>query len=412
ERAMAKAAELAAEAELRDARGAELEAEVERAEARAAAAEARAIDLSGRIEEHGTSLRELADRAERAEGLVTELAVRAERAEVRADEMAQRAEAAEIAVARERENPELVAARAEAEDLTGKLAVFTSELEAAAAFASALVRRNEELEEQVASQAVMAEVDAADARARLLEAQESLARLEEIVEHRDELGSFVQEAPSMTPGAATEVADALSVNVKHSLSAIFELARTLSTEQESKDDERLLYQLMAQAKGMEHAIRDIFDADRLMRGELVLERRSTEIDALVRRVVSEFPIAGDRDLHVAVEPATTMVDRVRVERLVDDLLTSAVGRTETGDRIALVLERAPDGVLISVEGGTPLNGDGTAGAAAAFLAELHGGWTKAERLPNGTGLVRAFLPGGQNTGTADGADPETAAAIS
>jgi signal transduction histidine kinase len=245
----------------------------------------------------------------------------------------------------------------------------------------------------------------------VLEAQGSLARLQETVEHRDELGSFVQEVPSMAPGAATEVVDALSVNVKRSLSAIFELARTLSTDQESKDDERLLYQLMTQAKRMEHAIRDIFDADRLTRGELVLERRSTEIDTLVRRVVDEFPFAGDRDLDVAVEPATIMVDRVRVERLVDDLLTSAVGRTETGDRIALVLERAPDGVLISVEGGTPLNGDGTAGAAAAFLAELHGGWTKTELLPDGTCLVRAFLPGGRSADTADGADPETAAAL-
>ena len=411
ERAADRAAELAAEGELRDAAGTELSAELERAEARAQAAEVRAIDLSGRIEERDSRSRELADRAERAEGLVTELAARAERAEVHAEEMAQRAEAAEIEAAREHENPELEAARAEAEDLTAKLAVVMGELDAAAAFASALVRRNEVLEEQVASQAVQAEVEAADARARLLEAQGSLARLQETVEHRDELGGFVQEVPSMTPGDATEVVNALSVNMKRSLSAIFELARTLSTDQESKDDERLLYQLMTQAKRMEHAIRDIFDADRLTRGELVLERRSTEIDTLVRRVVREFPFAGDRDLDIAVEPARIMVDRVRVERLVDDLLTSAVGRTETGDRIALVLERAPDGVLISVEGGTPLNGDGTAGAVAAFLAELHGGWTKAERLPDGRGLVRAFLPGGRDAGAADGADPETAVAL-
>jgi hypothetical protein len=68
-------------------------------------------------------------------------------------------------------------------------------------------------------------------------------------------------------------------------------------------------------------------------------------------------------------------------------------------------------VLISVEGGTPLNGDRIAGAVAAFLAELHGGWTKAERLPDGTGLVRAFLPGGRDAGAADGADPETAVAL-
>jgi hypothetical protein len=59
-------------------------------------------------------------------------------------------------------------------------------------FASALVQRNEELEDRVASQAVEAEVDAADARARLLEAQESLARLQETVERRDELGSSLR----------------------------------------------------------------------------------------------------------------------------------------------------------------------------------------------------------------------------
>src|SRR4030095_7968969 len=99
---------------------------------------------------------------------------------------------------------------------------------------------------------------------------------------------------STTPAPATEVVDALSFNVKRSLSAIFELARTLSTDQENKDDERLLYQLMTQAKRMEHAIRDVFDADRLTRGELLLERRSTEIDKLVRRVVEEFPFGGDR----------------------------------------------------------------------------------------------------------------------
>ena len=153
----------------------------------------------------------------------------------------------------------------------------------------------------------------------------------------------------MTPSAATEVADALSVDAKRSLSAIFGLARMLSTRQESREDERLLHQLMTQAKRMEYAIGDILDADRLMRGEAVLERRSTEIDTLVRRVVREFPFADDRDLDVSVETATIMVDRGRVERLIDDLLTSAVARSDAGDRIGLVLERATDGVLISVE---------------------------------------------------------------
>ena len=352
--------------------------------------------------------------------------------------MSERAEAAEAAAAQRDGDPELEAARAEAEDLMAKLTAVTAELDAvraddtdasevasvqeelanlrheleeAVTSAGALSRRNDELEEQVASLAARAEAEATDARARLLETQGSLARLQETAERGDDGGPVEPEVPSMTPSAATEVADALSVDAKRSLSAIFGLARTLSTRQPSKDDERLLHQLMTQAKRMEHAIGDIFDADRLTRGEPVLERRSTEIDTLVRRVVREFPFAEDRDLDVSVETATVMVDRARVERLIDDLLTSAVARTETGDRIGLVLERAPDGVLISVEGGTPPNGDGSAGAAAAFLAKLHGGWTKAERLPDGTGVIRAFLPNGRTVGTTDEAESETAAAL-
>ena len=291
-----------------------------------------------------------------------------------------------------------------------ELANVRRELDEALGSAGALARRNDELEQQVASQTVRAEADA-DARARLVETQGSLARLQETVERGSELGSVDDEVPTMTPSAATEVADALSVDAKRSLSAIFGLARMLSTRQESPEDERLLHQLMTQAKRMEHAIGDILDADRLMRGEAVLERRSTEIDTLVRRVVREFPFADDRDLDVSVETATIMVDRGRVERLIDDLLTSAVARSDSGDRIGLVLERATDGVLISVEGGTPANGDGTAGAAAGFLAKLHGGWTSAERLPDGNGVVRAFLPTGRASGPTGDTESETATAL-
>jgi hypothetical protein len=113
------------------------------------------------------------------------------------------------------------------------------------------------------------------------------------------------------------------------------------------------------------------------------------IDTLLRRVVRDFPHPADRRIDVAVETATIQVDPARLERLVDDLLSTAVGRTSAGDRIVLRMSRVEGGVVISVEDGKP---EGTVGAAAAFLARLHGGWTDVDALPDGSSAVRAFLP--------------------
>jgi hypothetical protein len=146
---------------------------------------------------------------------------------------------------------------------------------------------------------------------------------------------------------------------------------------------------MTQLKRMEHAVGDLLEADQLARGEVQLHRRSTEIDTLLRRVVRDFPHPEDRRVDVAVETATIQVDPARLERLVDDLLSTAVGRTSAGDRIVLRMTRVEGGVLIAVEDGMP---EGTVGAAAAFLTKLHGGWTDVETLPDGTSAVRAFLP--------------------
>jgi signal transduction histidine kinase len=345
-------------------------------------------------------------RAEQATALAEELRTAVERAEARAEELAEELEAAVTA--------ELEAARAgdastpsDPASAHRELANVRRELEQTLASADELARSNEELREQAAAQALGSEAEAADARARLLEAQASLARLQDAVERGVE-GQLA--APQISPSAATEAVGSLA---RRQALAVRDLRAGASAlvHQQSREDGRLLQQLMTQARRMEHAIGDILDADQLTRGEPVLQRRSTEIDTLVRRVVREFPFAGDRALEVAVETATIQVDPARVERLIDDLLTSAVARTGTGDKIVLRLERTPDGVLISVEDGKPPEGDEAAGAAATFLAKLHGGWARVETLPDGTGVVRAFIPNVRSVPKQGDAQAEAAAAL-
>jgi signal transduction histidine kinase len=162
---------------------------------------------------------------------------------------------------------------------------------------------------------------------------------------------------------------------------------------------------------MEHAIGDIVDADHLARGEAVLQRRSTELDTLVRRVSAEFPLGSDRNIEVVAETATIQVDPLRVERIIDDLLTSAVGRTGPGDRIVLRLERVDGGVIISVEDGLPLGDEGV-GAAATFLAGLHDGWARVEPLDDGTSSHRVFIPSIRPATVNGGTAADRAAAVS
>ncbi|MCI0635323.1 MAG: hypothetical protein L0206_15630 [Actinobacteria bacterium] len=211
-----------------------------------------------------------------------------------------------------------------------------------------------------------------------LETQETLARFQSELEAVS-TNSVIAGDVGLDGEGVQGVVDALTTDAKRSLSAIFGLARMMSSQGSTPDEGRLLQQLMSQARRMEHALADILDAERLARGEVVLKRRSTEIDTLIRRVVREFPLTDGRQVDVIAETATIQIDPARLERLVDDLLSSAMTRTPR-----LRLERSNDGVSIGVEGGAASGVE--VGPAATFLAKLHGGWTSAEVVSSGRGM--------------------------
>jgi len=252
-----------------------------------------------------------------------------------------------------------------------------------------LARRQTEFQAHADDVARKAADEAIEARGRLMETQEALARFQAELEESATRSVTAAQA-GLDPDGVQEVVDTLSTDAKRSLSAIFGLARMIATHAPGQDEGRLLQQLMSQARRMEHALADILDAERLARGEIVLKRRSTEIDTLIRRVVREFPLVDEGQLDVLVDTATIQIDPARLERLIDDLLTSAMARTPRGERVVLRLERTSDGVMLSVEGGAPSGVE--VGVAAAFLAKLHGGWTSAEVLPRERGVARVFLP--------------------
>ena len=153
----------------------------------------------------------------------------------------------------------------------------------------------------------------------------------------------------------------------------------------------MLQQLMSQARRMEHALTDILDAERLARGEVVLKRRSTEIDTLIRRVVREFPAdgwapgrCGRRDRDDPDRSGAARTARRRPPVLRDDADAAQASASSSASN------GPNDGVMLAVEGGAASGVE--VGPAASFLAKLHGGWTSAEALPGGRGVARVFLP--------------------
>lgn len=358
---------------------------------------------------------ELESRKVEEERLAAELETgRGEVERLRAELDFQRAEADGLRAESESARADVDRLRAESKELLHEKDRLIENLQASEweagterARAEELARRQEMLQAHADDVARKAAEEAIAARGRLLETQETLARFQSELE-RVATNSVSAGDVGLDAEGVQGVVNALSTDAKRSLSAIFGLARMMSSQGPAPDEGRMLQQLMSQARRMEHALTDILDAERLARGEVVLKRRSTEIDTLIRRVVREFPLTDGRQVEVIAETATIQIDPARLERLVDDLLSSAMTRTPRGERVVLRLERTNDGVTLGVEAGAASGVE--VGPAATFLAKLHGGWTSAEDLPGGRGVARVFLPsdwtpaGPGATVSPDGAD--------
>jgi chromosome segregation ATPase len=385
------------------------ELDAARAELDAARAELQALQedaRSARTDADGSVVELEALRAQMAE-----LSVRAEAAERQATEHRTHGEELARRNAELRQEAGIEARRFEEEAAVSR--VRLEEMERVVSHLQDQLGASTSGESGAEIEAIAGKLHTAESRIEELEAnlRDEKTRVAELAVQGSATAADQPDADALAPGAADEMLEALSMDAKRSISAIFGLARTLSTGVGGDGKGRMLQQLMTQARRMEHAIGDILDADQLARGEAVLQRRSTELDTLVRRVAAEFPLGAERDIEVVAETATIQVDPMRVERIIDDMLTSAVGRTSVGDRIILRLERVDGGVIISVEDGLPPADEGV-GAAATFLAKLHDGWARVEALDDRTASYRVFIPSIRPDTMNGGASADRAAAVS
>lgn len=158
-------------------------------------------------------------------------------------------------------------------------------------------------------------------------------------------------------------------------------------------------------------------------GQLTLERTPTDFAGLVRRVMDRFtPTAAARQVGLRLDlPAAPvppiLLDPLRVEQILGNLLSNALRYAPQGGQITLTLASNPDGVTLTVQdtgSGIPAEalphlferfyradqarsretgGTGLGLTIARQLAEAHGGTLTAANHPDGGAVFTLGIPG-------------------
>jgi PAS domain S-box-containing protein len=211
---------------------------------------------------------------------------------------------------------------------------------------------------------------------------------------------------------------AVSHELRSPLTSILGLALTLERAPDIATEDRgdLLVRLAANARKLDRLLKDLLDIDRLNRGIVEPQYRTTDVGALARRTIEHLDQLAGRDIVVETEPVVLAVDPPKVERIIENLVLNAARHTETDRRIWLSVRRHDGGVAIVVEddgSGVPPElrdaifepfrqgptasphspGTGIGLSLVARFTELHGGSVWIDDREGGGAAFHVFLPG-------------------
>ncbi len=266
---------------------------------------------------------------------------------------------------------------------------------------------------------------AADERSRRAEqrlhiAQERARNLEEQLHDLEAQLEEVQnrpEVPTVVDGDREALAEAVAAEVRRPLSSIMGLTLALKhhdpSSAESKD---MVRQLASSARKLDRLVQELLELDHIADGSLLPNRRRTDMEALVQRVVEESTDLAHRDVSLKTQPVVASVDPTWAEQMVETLLANAGRRTVPGSTVWISVGTDGDGagVVVAVDDQGPEVPGGLRQALFAALqerpeatkrprgstglsllsrlADIHGGRAWVEERPGGGASFRVFLP--------------------
>jgi PAS domain S-box-containing protein len=215
---------------------------------------------------------------------------------------------------------------------------------------------------------------------------------------------------------------AVSHELRSPLTSILGLSLTLERHHELEEADRgdLLERLATNARKLDRLLKDLLDIDRLNRGIVAPQYRTTDVGALARRTVESLDALAGRSVDVEAAQVVIAADPAKVERIVENLLVNAARHTEDDRRIWLRVTSSDGGAMIAVEddgSGVPADlrdaifepfrqgptisshspGTGIGLSLVSRFAALHGGRAWVQERPGGGASFRVFLPAGPLT---------------
>lgn len=257
-------------------------------------------------------------------------------------------------------------------------------------------------------------------RARLLE--EQMAHMQaQVTELKGRLAETEAAPPRVTVIVDEErsgLQEAIAAEVRRPLTSILGLTLAMKhADTGSPDGRDMIRQLATNARKLDRLVGEMLDLDRIANGTFTPNRRRTDVEALVRRVVEESPDLANRDVHVSAEHVALEVDPALTEQMVETLLANAGRRTTPGNPVWVKVLPEDGGATIAVEDmvsevptglrqalfasmqdghGEPSRARGGTGLSLlSRFAELHGGKAWVEERPGGGASFRVFLPDAQ-----------------
>jgi PAS domain S-box-containing protein len=145
------------------------------------------------------------------------------------------------------------------------------------------------------------------------------------------------------------------------------------------DARRLLERVRAAADSLTRMASDLLDASRIEARRLTLERRPVDVNHCVKEVVdrcAEITRGHAVRIHAADPPATALVDPVRLEQILTNLLSNAAKHGAAGGVIDVTLRPTDDALQISVTNEGP-------GLRPDQMDKLFGRFHRLEHGPGG-----------------------------
>lgn len=375
----------------------ELRAQLRESQALAVAAEAVAAgggDLAPVKEQLAVAARQVDEAAERA--LVAE--GRADAAEDRARAAGDMATAAERRIdlleAKLRELAEAgvpaAAAITELDELRTQLAdadrraaeadARAADLETRLAAAGSLDGRGEELLLALEARLGAAEARAAESEAKMRSFEDASVEEGGSLRHRLGVTATGRKLAAPPPPITEELPDpevdlraAIARGLRAPLTRASGLTLTLQGQVESGEGRAALRQLSSSLRRVDQLAADLHDVQRIMDGTLPLQRKRTDLAALVATTVDEAVQLEDRIVRFDADTVHARVDPARARQIVDGMLEAARERTRTSAAIVVHVRDTAAGARVSVQDDNSVPAAiGPELALAVRLAELHG----------------------------------------